>query len=105
MDVMELGVAELARLSGRSKNNISEIRLGKTNTTIHTFGELLEVADQARSGFIREFSRRLAGGNIFFQGSPDALIAELSQEQKAMLLMAIAANLDAKPKKIDEIRA
>lgn len=105
MDVMELGVAELARLSGRSKNNISEIRLGKTNTTIETFGELLELADQARPGFIGEFSRRLAGGNFFFPGSPDALISELSQEQKAMLLMAIAANLDAKQKKIDEIRA
>ncbi|MCT7957289.1 hypothetical protein [Laspinema palackyanum] len=96
MDVMELGVAELARLSKRSKNNISEIRLGKTNTSIHTFGELLEVAEQARPGFVNRFCQEVSGNVLFSSDSLDQIISELSQEQKSMLLMSLAVNLDAK---------
>ena len=96
MEVMKLGVSELAELADRSVNNISEIRLGKTNTSIQTFGELLEVAERARPGFVNRFCQEVTGNIFFSSDSLDQIISELSQEQKSMLLMSLAVNLEAK---------
>ncbi|MGF1487657.1 MAG: hypothetical protein ACFBSE_11260 [Prochloraceae cyanobacterium] len=59
MDQFGLSSKELSESSGRSRNNISEIRLGKVNTGIQDFAQLLCICETLKPGFTATFAHKL----------------------------------------------
>lgn len=99
MDCLDVRGSDLAEISGRSRQNISEIRRGKANPSLNDFGELLDFAEKLKNGFVLEFTKRMAIEAVgkekiaFFYADPQELIDSLSAEEQASLLSAIAESL------------
>lgn len=91
MDSMGLRNKDLAEVSGRSLNNISEIRNGKAHPTTKDFAVLIEDCEKLAPGFTKEFNRRLASKS--FEFSPEELVDCLDSSQIAALMFALAARI------------
>ncbi len=83
MDEVGLRPSILAKATGRSRSNISDIRNGKVRPNIEDFAGLLEIAEQLRPGFIEIWACELLGVRGF-------LPYELSSQQMAILLKMVA---------------
>lgn len=59
MDFLGLQGTELAEAAGRTRQNISEIRQGKTFPSVKDFASILTAAEQKTPGFCQEFAKRL----------------------------------------------
>lgn len=95
MDYMRVKGSALAEVSGRSKNNISEIRNGKAHPSTEDFGKLLEHCETLAPGFTKEFGRRLSGRMTPFIFSPEEFISELDPSQLGALMFAIGSRISS----------
>ena len=86
MDKTDLRPAVLAEAVGRSRNNISSIRNGKTSPKIDDFWMLLNAAEQLQPGFIEEWVKALLGAKLIVR-------EKLSPALQARLLSEIADSL------------
>ena len=66
MDSRSIKGADLASALGCSRNNISEIRSGKTNPSIDRFWEILMVMEKLSPGSMRHFADLMAERAVSF---------------------------------------
>lgn len=88
MDSSGLKGNELAKLAGRSTNNISRIRQGKDFPSIKDFMELIAIAEEVQPGFFEDFARRLIGESRRLTVSPEELIEALDSSEFGALMIA-----------------
>ncbi len=69
MDFYGIKGSELADKIGCSRNNISEIRLGKVSPPISRFWELVEICEELAPGFKDKFAQKVAGHYYFKSAS------------------------------------
>jgi len=91
MDQLGLSSKQLAESSGRSRNNISEIRKGKVNTGIQDFAELLSLCESLKPGFIATFARKLTPSQSLHPINWAATIDRVSEQDAVLILGAISA--------------
>ncbi len=103
MDHYGIKGSELAEAMGCSRNNISEIRTGKTKPQIDRFWELIEMLDKLAPGAKLYFSNLINGNNTTFLlkdsvNSIDTteLVAAMDDEQLSKLMFAVAVRLGNK---------
>ncbi len=103
MDHYGIKGSELAEAMGCSRNNISEIRTGKTKPQIDRFWELIETMDKLAPGAKRYFSNLIDGNNTTFllKDRVDSLdtaelVAAMDDEQLSKLMFAVAVRLGNK---------
>ena len=103
MDHYGIKGSELAEAMGCSRNNISEIRTGKTKPQIDRFWELIETIEQLAPGAKRYFSNLISENNTTFllKDTVDnldtaELVAAMDDEQLSKLMFAVAVRLGNK---------
>ena len=103
MDHYGIKGSELAEAMGCSRNNISEIRTGKTKPQIDRFWELIETMDKLAPGAKHYFSNLIDGNNTTFllKDTVDnldtaELVAAMDDEQLSKLMFAVAVRLGNK---------
>jgi transcriptional regulator with XRE-family HTH domain len=84
---------QLSEVSGVSQPYISEIRKCKSNPSIEMFQTLLNAAEKIKPGSLRLFAFHLAGDL-----SVQDLAQQLSNQELAQLLIAIAPRVSGSPK-------
>ena len=111
MDHYGIKGSELAEAMGCSRNNISEIRTGKTKPQIDRFWELIETIEQLAPGAKCYFSNLISENNTTFllkdkvnSIDTNELVAAMNDEQLSKLMFAVAARLGNKKnnKQIDK---
>ena len=103
MDHYGIKGSELAEAMGCSRNNISEIRTGKTKPPIDRFWELIETMDKLAPGAKRYFSNLMGGNNptclpkdTINSIDTGELVAAMNDEQLSKLMFAVAVRLGNK---------
>lgn len=78
MDRLGIKGSTLADAAGCSRNNISEIRTGKTNPSINRFWELVEICENIVPGFKNELGRRISvdRASSFYKGMDEDELAD-----------------------------
>lgn len=105
MDHFGIKGSELAEAMGCSRNNISEIRQGKTKPHIDRFWEIIETMDSLSPGAKSYFSNLIAadqknsGENVYQALDLEKLIAVMNDEQLSRLMLAVAARLGSQKNK------
>ena len=89
MEQLGLTSKQLAEYSGRSRNNISEIRLGKVNTGIQDFAVLLSQCETLKPGFLATFASKIAPNQSFNPINWNATIERASEQDAVLILGAI----------------
>jgi transcriptional regulator with XRE-family HTH domain len=92
MDSRSIKGADLASVLGCSRNNISEIRSGKTNPSIDRFWEILMVMEKLSPGSMRHFADLMAERAVSFVD----LIEEMDNEQLSEILLKVSKALKQK---------
>lgn len=93
MDSLGVKGKELAERSGRSSQNISEIRSGKAFPTIGDFAELMMAAEEIAPGFCETFARRLTGESRRLTVSPEEFVNALDSSEIAAVLIAAGVRM------------
>lgn len=83
MDYWGIKGTELAKASGRTVQNISETRNGKTTPSVRDFVDLIETCDHLQPGFSADFYTSLSGKQFDLQ----QLVNSLDSVELGMLLV------------------
>lgn len=83
MDYWGIKGVELAQATGRTVQNISETRNGKTTPSVTDFVGLIEACDRLKPGFSEDYYTALSGKQLNLQ----QLINSLDSVELGMLLM------------------
>jgi transcriptional regulator with XRE-family HTH domain len=94
MDQLGIKGSYLAERSGRSRNNITEIRKGKAFPAIGDFVELLILCEEEKPGFFEEFARQLIGQSRRLTVSPEEFVGSLDSSEFGALMYACAARVN-----------
>lgn len=92
MDRLGVKGSQLAERSGRSRNNITGIRQGKSFPTIGDFVELLMLCEEEKPGFFEEFTRHLVGQSRV-NTSPEEFVDALDLSEFGALMIAAGSRL------------
>jgi transcriptional regulator with XRE-family HTH domain len=93
MDRLGVKGSQLAERSGRSRNNITGIRKGKSFPTIGDFVELLMLCEEERPGFFEEFTRHLVGQSRRLNTSPEEFVDALDLSEFGALMIAAGSRI------------
>ena len=93
MDRLGIKGSQLAERTGRSRNNITEIRKGKSFPTVGDFVELLMICEEERPGFFEEFTRRLVGQSRRLTISPEEFVEALDSSEFGALMIAAGSRI------------
>ena len=93
MDRLGVKGTQLAKRAGRSRNNITEIRKGKSFPAIGDFVELLMLCEEERPGFFEEFTRRLVGQSRRLTTSPEEFVNTLDSSEFGALMIAAGSRI------------
>ena len=104
MDRLGIKGSQLAERAGRSRNNITEIRKGKSFPTVGDFVELLMICEEERPGFFEEFTRRLVGQSRRLTISPEEFVNTLDASEFGALMIAAGSRICQKRDLQDDTR-
>jgi transcriptional regulator with XRE-family HTH domain len=96
MDSLSVKGKDLAARTGRSIQNISEIRSGKAFPTIGDFVELIMAAEEIAPGFSEAFIRHLVGESQRLTISPEEFVNALDSSEIAAVVIAAGLRMSEK---------
>ena len=104
MDRLGVKGSQLAERAGRSRNNITEIRKGKSFPTVGDFVELLMLCEEESPGFFEEFTQQLIGQSRRLTTSPEELVNVLDSSEFGALMIAAGSRICEKRELHDDPR-
>lgn len=93
MDEMGVQPSVLAEKADRTRNNISDIRGGKSFPNLRDFVYLLNCCEELKPGFIEVYIRLLLGETRRQTLNPEELIASLDSTELGALLIAAGSRI------------
>lgn len=91
MDSWQITGVQLAKATGRSQSNISQIRSGAVSPSVADFAELIEVCDRLKPGFKNDYYASLSGQRLDL----NQLVGSLSSAELSVLLVCVSQRIQS----------